>query len=294
MRFILFFLLLFTHLHSEALEGKYELKGVLVLNTKKKEIVSYALEIDISKYNVKGFAITDPGGKNETKNEIIGTIDPKHRTLKLNERNIVYTKSKEPRANFCYVSLLGKYKSLKGSLEVSGEFNSQYETKESCLSGTFQLINTEKLEVLTEKGDKMIQKDKSIPDSIKSKYNLARIADSLTSNYLRKDEAIKFFIKNSEIVLTIFDHDKEDGDQISLHLNGKELLPSIILESRKKDYKIHLKNETNIIKIKALNEGYSAPNTGTLIFKENNVEMVLKSYLRIGESAEIIVIKTKE
>jgi hypothetical protein len=296
MRYLLFFLFFLFKFSLFALEGNFQFKGVLILNSKKKDFVSYVLNIQVNKNVVKGFAITDPGGKHETKNEITGIVDRQKKSIQISERKIVYTKSNEPRASFCYVSLTGKYKEKKESVEISGDFDSKYANMEPCLSGTFQLISIKRLERLIQKGDKKIQKDKSLPDSIKQKYDLASIFDSLSTNYLRNDDVIKLFIKSNEVELTIFDHDKEDGDQISVTVNEKNLLPSVLLESRKKVYKIQIEQDANIIKILALNEGKSPPNTGTLIFKEMGIdtEMILRSYLRTGEKAEIVVIKSND
>jgi len=90
--------------------------------------------------------------------------------------------------------------------------------------------------------------------------------------------------------IDVWDHQKEDGDRISLYLNGVLILEDYLLKREKKKVKIKLlPNQTNQLRLFALNLGDVAPNTASIriVQKEKTHHIILKSDLKTCGTIEI-------
>lgn len=88
--------------------------------------------------------------------------------------------------------------------------------------------------------------------------------------------------KDENIELVMWDRGQEDGDIISLSLNGSWVLREFELTRRKKSVKVKLKRGNNLIIMYAHNEGRVSPNTAAVAIKEGRKEknLTLNSNLR--------------
>ena len=66
----------------------YEFYGVLKLNGKSEEAISYRLIFDEKNGKIKGYSITDITGNHETKNLVDGYYDTDKKYLRFKEKNI--------------------------------------------------------------------------------------------------------------------------------------------------------------------------------------------------------------
>lgn len=79
-------------------------------------------------------------------------------------------------------------------------------------------------------------------------------------------------VRNSQVILRVFDHAAEDGDFLSIYLNDGLVAESIEIFHAPQDFPVMLKPGVNKIEIVALNEGREPPNTATLVVLSSNGE----------------------
>jgi hypothetical protein len=71
-------------------------------------------------------------------------------------------------------------------------------------------------------------------------------------------------VNRRDVTITIWDHGMEDGDIISIYLNGKILKSKLKLTNKKQSFKVKLTGGQNRFEVEAVNEGSSPPNTATV------------------------------
>ncbi len=71
-------------------------------------------------------------------------------------------------------------------------------------------------------------------------------------------------VSQKNVTLTFWDHGKEDGDIITLYLNGKVLKENIKLTKKKKSFPVTLTSGNNLFEVEAKNEGSIPPNTASV------------------------------
>ena len=98
--------------------------------------------------------------------------------------------------------------------------------------------------------------------------------------------------KSKKVIITAWDHGKEDGDEVAFYINNK-FLDDLLLKKSKRKKSFQLSAGRNVIEIKALNEGSSSPNTASFIVEdESGKEIESKKWeLNEGEKAVLLVYK---
>ncbi len=71
-------------------------------------------------------------------------------------------------------------------------------------------------------------------------------------------------VSSRNVTITFWDHGSEDGDRITLYLNGQPLRSNIALTKSKQSFQVHLSSGANKFGVKALNEGSVSPNTASV------------------------------
>jgi hypothetical protein len=94
------------------------------------------------------------------------------------------------------------------------------------------------------------------------------------------------------IQVNFADHAAQDGDLISLNVNGVWVLENILLTKAGENYSVPVKKGENWFYLYALNQGSSGPNTVTITVKTNLSEQKFEFNLKTAESRtfKIIVI----
>jgi hypothetical protein len=64
--------------------------------------------------------------------------------------------------------------------------------------------------------------------------------------------------------ITIWDHGIEDGDRVTILVNGKPFIENLTILHLPKSFSLELGEGDNIITVRALNEGYVSPNTASI------------------------------
>ncbi|HEY8402897.1 MAG TPA: hypothetical protein VIK89_16640 [Cytophagaceae bacterium] len=101
----------------------------------------------------------------------------------------------------------------------------------------------------------------------------------------------KIKVKSSNVTIKVWDHSIEDGDIISLNINGNWIIENYTLTKAKKEFTVTLKEGENHLVLYALNLGKYKPNTASISVHDGNKEqiVVLESNLEQSGALEILV-----
>ena len=219
-------------------------------------------------------------------------IKPKTETLKKVAPPPSSVKKAQPKED---ITLIKRLKPKKESSFFDQDEDAEYQDEDE-LSWLEEAVENE--------GPKRIDKNRvSDPEVFEMILELEKLKGSpLTSDVVdefimdkdivNRDIDIQHSITVYDQVLEIdvWDHQKEDGDRISLYLNGVLILDDHLLKREKKKLKIKLiKNQINQLRLFALNLGTVPPNTASIriIQDEKTHHVILKSDLKKCGTIEI-------
>uniref|UniRef100_UPI0026228CB1 hypothetical protein n=1 Tax=uncultured Eudoraea sp. TaxID=1035614 RepID=UPI0026228CB1 len=100
-------------------------------------------------------------------------------------------------------------------------------------------------------------------------------------------------VENENIIINLYDHGRQDGDIVSIYLNGEEVVGKHVLTYKKKSFEVKLNpTATNDLFLYAHNLGNFPPNTVSIEIKDgsNSENIVLNSDL---SSCEAVLINVK-
>ena len=289
MKTIMLFIFSFLSFISYAQET-YDYFGSVKINDT--TFMSYKLVFSVKNNGVvRGYSITDMGGTHETKSDIFGKYNAQNSTLNFEEKGIVYTKSPVTQDDFCFIHFKSNTFNLVKSKNLKGNFIGKFSDDTECINGKISLVLAEKVLKRTQKITKKIMKVKRISDSVKNKINPLKLLDTLNMNVLRKNQVLSVFTKTKKVNLVIFDSEKEDGDRVSIAINGKVIMHHYAITNQKKVIPIPINSKKTSIKIIAINNGTIPPNTMNVTLTmdgESKIDVI--STLRKGEHAQIDVL----
>ena len=272
-------------------QTKYEYFGALKLNGDERQIITYRIVFTEKKGVIEGYSITDIGGENETKNNIVGSYNSKSNSFNFKELGILYTKSAISQDSFCFVNFVGKVKLGTQNSKVDGAFSGMFKNKTKCIDGKVSLVNLSKIEKKINTMNKKVRKSVFVDKETKAKVKSVSILDSLTVNSLKKDQNLNVFVYSKEINLEIWDTKIEDGDKIDLYHNGRKILDYYTVLNKKKTIKIKLDDDKNVFRIEAISEGERKMNTAKIHLIDDKRVFEMSTNLKKGEKASITIIK---
>ncbi|TWO31482.1 hypothetical protein E1J38_013805 [Seonamhaeicola sediminis] len=291
-KFLFISLILFTPLFCFSQQG-YEYFGGLILNDSTS--MTYKLSLTESKGEVKGYSITDLGGLYETKSTVFGEYDNVNKELNFREVQTIYTKTPlEKDYDFCYVNTTIKNFSFEKTEKFKANFVGLFEDNSQCINGELFLSIAQDIEDKMMKVKKKIDRMKRIPDSVKQKFQPLKMMDSLNMNILRKNQTLSVFSKSKNVKLIIYDGGKEDGDKITVSVNGKVIRQGFKVSNKKEIIVLSLKEDVTSVAIKAINEGEISPNTAVVKLEDLNNNIKALSNLKTGEITTIDILKVKK
>lgn len=282
------FLICLTFCNSSVAQ-EFEFFGVIKLNDT--SLISYKLLFDRVNDSIQGYSLTDFSGKHETKSNIKGYYNADKNLLSFKEYDIVYTKSRVVQEDFCFVNFNGNVRDLDKVKAFSGDFKGFYTNGEPCLDGKIVVNSGQEVRKRVEKIDKVIQRSRKFSDSVKQNIKVARVLDTLTRNIIAKNENLNIFTRDQKIKLSVYDAGKEDGDIINLFVNGKPVLQNYTVTHTKKHLEFKLESPSTLIKVEAVSEGTSSPNTVRLEVEDNRNFVRTITNLKAGETAAMTIIK---
>lgn len=272
-------------------QEKYEFIGVIELEDK--SVITYNLVFSENDGEIEGFSITDLQGEHETENKIIGNYDKKKKEFSFKEEDIIYTKSPITQDDFCFINFSGKLKLEKSNSKLEGDFKGLFNDGKECINGSIKLVGTASLYNKMNKLNKKINKTKLIDEKTKVRINPVKLLDSLRMNTLREGEKTSVFWKSNIFKMQIWDAGKEDGDRISILVNGKKVLDNYTISHSVKEISFPLEQQHNTIVLHAENEGEIKPNTSKISLFDGDKEIGLYTNLDTNKDTTIILIKRK-
>tara|TARA_B100000902_G_scaffold268245_1_gene254278 strand:- start:266 stop:1096 length:831 start_codon:yes stop_codon:yes gene_type:complete len=273
-KFILIFSLLSAFSYSQ---NNFSYLGTLILanNT----AISFSMELQEENGIVNGYSLTNINTPDETKSEISGLYFKKDKSFQLQETQILSTKSEAPLNTFCYINMNLSFKGKFGSKRLEGTFTGNFLDSIECAKGKIILMEQTKLKKKIEKIKKKIEKNNQDTSSVK-RTKILKDGDDFTINW-----------ESNKLKLLIWDANQEDGDRITLIINGNIVLNDIKTNNKHKKIKYKLQDGENIIEIKATNLGTSPPNTSRIELIDKKIKYPIITQLELGKTAIIKVIK---
>jgi len=287
--FRLFLFLICLTFGSSLKAQEYEFFGVIKLNDT--SFISYKVLFDRVNDSIQGYSLTDFAGKHETKSNIKGYYDEDENLLSFEEYDIVYTKSPVVQKDFCFVNFEGKVRNLDRVKAFSGDFKGLYADGTSCLDGMIIVNSGQEVKKRVEKIDKVVQRSRKFSDSIKKNIKVAKVLDTLTRNIIAKNENLNIFTRDQKIKLAIYDAGKEDGDVINLYVDDKPVLENYTVLHEIKYLEFDLENVETKIRVEAVSEGTSSPNTVRLEVEDSRNFVRTITNLKEGEHAQMKLVK---
>jgi hypothetical protein len=280
MRFIaIIFLLLCVNLGFS--QNTYSYLGTLILSDNTP--ISFSLELQENNGIVNGYSITNINTPDETKSEISGLYFKKDKSFKLQETQILQTKSEAALNTFCYISMNLSFEGKFGTKHLEGTFTGNFLDSTECASGKVILMERTKLE----------KKIKKIKIKVEKKYNEKYQDTSLVkrTEILKDGDDFTINWESNKLSLFIWDANMEDGDKIELSINGNIILDDFETTNKRKKIKYKLAEGENIIEIKATNLGTSPPNTSRIELIDSKTKYPIITQLELGNTAIIKIIK---
>jgi hypothetical protein len=248
--FILFFC-------SSAFAQRFQLDGLVnIAGTSSK----YSLSLNRIGQKIEGFSYANIGTEDETKCSILGSIDTIKELLYVKEMAIIHTKSKLPYQQFCMLAITLKKSKQKNLTIYKGTCKGYlYKTQSLCASGYLTLVDQP---IAAEKPKELLTSmDTPIVKQIGENQLPSGLSTNESNQVLFQNDIHKLHCNSSSILLTIQDNNEMDYDKIAIEVNNDMILSNYTLSKQAKQLSIPLKSEHTLIKICALNEGNSAPNT---------------------------------
>jgi len=279
MRFIvIIFLILCVNLGFS--QNTYSYLGTLILSNNTP--ISFSLELQEDNGIVNGYSITNINTPNETKSEISGLYFKKEKSFQLTETQILQTKSEAALNTFCYISMNLSFKGKFGTKRLEGTFTGNFLDSIECASGKIILMEKEKLE-------KKIEKIKKKVEKIQQKEQDTTLVKR--TQILKEGEDFTIYWESNKVKLFIWDANIEDGDKITLTINGNIILDDFETTNKRKKIRYKLVEGENTIEIMATNLGTSPPNTSRIELVDSKTKYPIITQLKLGKTAVIKIIK---
>lgn len=266
-------------------QDSYNFIGTIQLSDK--SLISYKIDFTINKDNIiKGKSITDFSGKHRTESEIEGEISNDGKKVSFKEIKNISTKSNYAAEDFCYVHVKNAKIRLRNNKSIlQGHFYGRFQNNELCAEGDIYLVSEE---FMFKKLNKI---EKRIPEKHKEKINVNRAKKSSKMTILREDEVMRILSSSNSVKLNIWDGEKNDGDLISVRVNGEYLLEKFEITNKVKSVIIPIDKTSATIEIIAENEGSLPPNSARFSVTDYYQNTELETQLEKGKKATIKISK---
>lgn len=248
-----------------------------VIKTSDEDIISYKINFtELENGKIEGFSYTDFYGKNYTKSKIVGTL--KESKLSFKEIGNVSSKSKEDIETFCFIHVENlKIKTINEKRIIQGKFKGLYSSGKSCTNGTIYLAGAELLEELNLNTDSL--------KKIDSLFRFKKAENDI--KLIKANDRVNMHWVSDRIILHVWDSYTEDNDIVNIYFNDILIEENLVIKNNKKVIEIPFTETNGIIKIVAINEGYTGTNTVNFILKDKIKSTSVMSSLKTGEEVFI-------
>ena len=115
--------------------------------------------------------------------------------------------------------------------------------------------------------------------------------DKVNMNVLKSSKTLSVFTKSKTINLELYDGGQEDGDIISIKVNGKLVLKDFTVTAQRKVLPIEISTDKTSIVLIAENTGTISTNTAVIEINDgvNNIRALTN--LKAGETTQVDILK---
>jgi hypothetical protein len=232
---------------------------------------------------IVGKTTTDYYGEHNTVAKIEGTLQ--NGKLSFHEVGNVTTDVSSEDQNFCFITVENLPFDISDNKSIiKGVFKGVLLNGESCVNGDIYLVGADYFKARREKMIALMEKKKAKRSKKESKRALRN------ENNKEKDQNIELTQgdelpitwKGQEGVIVVWDNFMEDQDMINIFLNDSLIYKNIEIKEKRKELPFVCLTEVCNLKIVAVNEGQTPPNTVHAILKDKSqihpIITVLKKY----------------
>ena len=252
-----------------------------------KSLITYKIDFTIDSNNkILGKSTTDFDGGHRTESKIEGSISKDSETISFIETKNLSTKSNYASEDFCYIHLKNaKIKLRNNKSIIQGHFYGKFTDNELCAEGDIYLISEDFM------FKKLKQLEKKLPEKHKDKINVPETKKSIEMTILKENDELKVLSSSNSVKLNIWDGEKEDGDLITVTVNGKKILDKFEISNTAKSIVIPIDSSDALIEIFAENEGELPPNSARFSLTDYTQEIQVETQLNKGKKAKIRITK---
>lgn len=265
---------------------KHEYIGTLQLSDK--TLITFKLSFkELSGGAIQGTSLSDIYGADRTLSKIEGSISPDKKIISFREVGNVSTKSQADLNTFCFIEVKNaKIKTSRDKNIIQGSFVGKFNSGKKCAEGYVYLISADYVNKLAD--DLLTSKTIKNPDSLAMiKRKVDELKNRTNNHILKGNESLNLTWSSSDIIIDVWDGQKEDADEISIHINGEQVLDKFIITNQKKTIIVPIKNKMSTVTITAISEGNSAPCTANIILRDGKQEIPITAVLKKGESTKV-------
>jgi hypothetical protein len=297
-------------------QTRYTLMGKAVHNGTAQ---GYQLEVvDDGTGKLKGQNVSIVENGRKIIGEVVGNIVYAKKRMYFKEIRVTNLRKGETQNDYCFFEINADYFIKDGRTIISGKFVGRSPNGNTCGSGDIYLmgpksvekIHTEyiqkieaaKLPTIIKKITPPVFKNKSVK---KVEPKIDTSATTLTLKPTEKNifpsvgKGVSMYEYDSDTLkLFISDYDKNDGDRISLYINGKALMNNYTLTSTVDSMSINMLdygNGTGIdtISVYAQNEGYYSPNSAKILIVDGIQQYLFYACNNYQQTKYLILRKRK-
>ena len=119
----------------------------------------------------------------------------------------------------------------------------------------------------------------------------------LDKNYKKVDQYLGGFSTTSKhATIVCRDFQYPDGDTVTIYLNDEPIIQNVVLTTSYQQFTLPLVEGLNVISFKAINQGYSGPNTAAFAVYDDNAKMISSNEwnLATGAKATLSIARVSE
>ncbi len=248
-------------------EAGYTLDGKMLFNTG--EHIRYRLVFKAVQGKISGYTLSwlEPG-KAPGKAFLTGRINKKRHTITFKETSMDnYLDS-----NMCFLNATMVYQRSGNKFIIGGSFKGTDKNGAACGEGMLSFTHSAEGDtVLGVQSGKQSERAEGVQSNIQSeKEGESAEGSKEESVRITAGDEPRLSWTTDTCIMFVWDYGAEDGDAVTIELNGVTVLNDFVLTHEMKQLSLPLKKGTNKVTITAVNEGSSPPNTARLQLIDGN------------------------
>ena len=278
--FILFIFIIHSKTKSQSSE-RYE--GIIRI----KNGSSFPYVINLKKDsigNISGYSIFNPQKEFETKSLLKGFI--KNKILEFKEYALL-SSSKSDKHDICYIHYKGKIKDVFNTTMYVGDFEGYLNNGKKCAEGSLSLLAKDKYLKKIDSVSKIKIKSNELDSS---KLNIVSNYKKFIPVFMGDNSSTNIYWNSDTLFFKVWDSDKVDNDNLSISVNGVQVIANLKLTENEFLYKEIITQNTTIV-LKALNVGFIGPNTSNINFDDGGLRYYYLNNLNEGKKATFNIFK---